>query len=203
MIKMETNPQNASGDQPNPVSDNSEGKDKVAYETYRKVLGEKKKRDAEVQELRDRLNAIELDKKQAEGNKDEVIASLRSELEKSKSQVSETKKNFAWNIMQSQIKSEAVNRGCKNPDGLIRLLSKDDLASIEIDDQFNVNKDDLSRVLDGVAERNADWDIFKKESKKVHDVNNSVNHFKTPPKKLDDMSTEELEQELARLESQG
>jgi hypothetical protein len=105
--------------------------------------------------------------------------------------------------MQSQIKSEAVNRGCKNPDGLIRLLSKDDLASIEIDDQFNVNKDDLSRVLDGVAERNADWDIFKKESKKVHDVNNSVNDFKTPPKKLDDMSTEELEQELARLESQG
>lgn len=197
---MEMNPENASGNQPNVDSVNSEGKDKVAYETHRKLLGEKKKLQADFQALQDQLNSIELEKKQAEGNKDEVITSLRSQLEESKSQVKEVKKNFAWNTIQAQIKSEAVNRGCVNPDALIRLMSRDELNTIEIDDGFNINKDDLSRVLDGAKERFKDIQLFKAPKTKVHDVGSNIADFTPPKKSLEEMTPEEIKQALRNME---
>lgn len=197
---MEMNPENASGNQPNQVSDNSEGKDKVAYETHRKLLGEKKKLQSEFQALQDEINSMRLEKKQAEGNKDEVIASLRQEVDKFKTQAQDVKRNYVVNTIASQIKTEAINRGCVDGDALLKLMSKDDLNSVEIDDNFNVNMDDLSRVLDGAKERFSKIGLFKAPKANVSDVGSNINSFTSEEKSTKDMSKEEIKQMLRNLE---
>lgn len=194
---MEEN-QNASGSQ-EPVSDNSSGDDKVAYETYKKVLGEKKKMQSEFLSMQEKLKAIELEKQQAEGNKDDVINSLRTQLNEEKSQKQEIKKNFVWNTIQGQIKNEAISQGCVNPDKLIKLMSKDDLASVEIDDSFNVNKEDLTRLMDDAKKQHADIGLFKAKRSEVHDVTNH-NIPKTPVKSKEQLSKDEIKQQLRNME---
>lgn len=194
---MEEN-QNASGSQEQ-VSDNSSGEDKVAYETYKKVLGEKKKMQSEFLSMQEKLKAIELEKQQAEGNKDDVINSLRTQLNEEKSQKQEIKKNFVWNTIQGQIKNEAISQGCVNPDKLIKLMSKDDLASVEIDDSFNVNREDLTRLMDEAKKQHADIGLFKSKRSEVHDVT-SHNIPKAPVKSKEELSKDEIKQQLRNME---
>lgn len=59
--------QDASGDQDkNQTTNDSGSKDSVKYETYQKVLAEKKKRDQDLADAHKRLSALEEEKKQRE-----------------------------------------------------------------------------------------------------------------------------------------
>lgn len=188
-------PQDANG---KPEETNQKKDDVVAYSTYSKVLGTLKKRESELDEVKTRLESIELDKKQAEGNKDEVITDLRSRLQSLESEKSTLRSKYAWNSLEGQIKSEAVRSGCVNPDKLVRLLEEDDLKSIEVDDSFKVNQDDLSRLIEKAKKDHSDIGLFGKKKVNVNDV--SPKPVKHESKKVEDMTSAELREHIKSLE---
>lgn len=180
----EENPSN--GQPEHQVDDSSqESKQKddvVAYSTYSKVMGTLKKRESELNEVRSRLENIELEKKQAEGNKDEVIQELRSKLTDAEKAQQQIKHKYAWNTLEGQIKTAAVQQGCVNPDKLIRLLEEDDLKAIEVGDDFRVNSDDLTRLLEKAKKDHSDIGLFGKKSVNVNDVTPKIGNPKTEKK---------------------
>jgi len=195
---MDTNQQVS--DQSNQASgevvDNVENpsKDSVAYDTYRKVLSEKKKVQEQLAELAKERDAANQNKLQAEGKKDEVIEALRKQMAE-KDKTLETKTNaYAWNVVSAQIKSELAREGCVNPDKALRLIDKEELAGIEVSDDYLVNIEDLKRVVDKVRTENADIRLFNK-SASVKDLNpkagvNPVGN--EPANKTEKMSAAEL-----------
>jgi hypothetical protein len=144
--------------------------DVVAYSTYSKVMGTLKKRESELNEVRSRLESIELEKKQAEGNKDEVISTLREKLKEAQSSTDQLKHQYVWSSLEGQIKTEAVKHGCRNPDKLMKLLNEDDLKSIQVGNDFKVNQDDLNRLLEKAKKDNEDIALFQKKSVNINDV---------------------------------
>ena len=135
--------------------------DTVAYDTYRRVLGEKKKRDSELLELKDKLanlseslNGYKQKELEQDGKQSELIQSLREQLAKRETELKETSKKYAWNTISSQIKSAATKEGCINADKLINLIDPSDLRAIEVDEHFNVNSDDLKTVLERARQEN-------------------------------------------------
>lgn len=188
---------NASGGHEN-VSDNSQG-DNVAYETYRKVLSEKKKRDEELLSLRDQLKTYEQQKAETEGRKDDVISSLRKELDEYKSKLTNVQKTYAFTTIEQQIRQKAIESGCKKPDHLLRLLSNEDLGSIDVSDDFRVNSDDLTRVIDK-SKKEFDY-LFKVERVNVSDV--TAPPVKNEAPKTEKLTKEQLKERIKQLANQG
>jgi hypothetical protein len=193
---------NASGSQKEVVSDAQTVTDSVAYETYKKVLGEKKQRDQQLAELKAQLELKQQQEAEKEGRKDEVIASLRKQLDETKSKFDETYKTFAWNTLEAQIKQKALQMNCTNPDALIRLMSDEDLKSIEVGDGFSVNNDDLVRVIDKAKKEFGEINLFKKSKPNINDVTGNAD-FKKVEKTPDKLSMEELKERIKLLDKQG
>lgn len=162
------------------VSDNQEQKkDVVAYETYRKTVGEVKKLKPELRakeeenlELKRQVELYEQQKAESEGRKDDVIKSLRDKIVEVETERSTIKKNYAWNALSAQIKSEAIKQGCVNPDKLIRLMPEEDLKGIDINDEFMINSEDLERVIAKAKADNSDIGLFGMKKVNVNDVKN-------------------------------
>lgn len=171
--------------------------DSVAYSTYRKVVGKSKKVMSENEELRNQLQGIEQNKMQADGRKDELIKALRDELNGVKEVSQKDKQSYAWNIFSENIKTEAAKRGCLNPSKLIKLLDKEDLGSVEVDDNYRVNGDDLTRLMDKAMKENEF--LFQRDAVKVNDITPNSSRPETG-KGLDQMTTAEKLVELAKLD---
>lgn len=128
----------------------------------RELLKEKQSIADELATTRAELDRINDDKKIAEGNKDEVINSLRTKLADIESK-SKTKENkFNWNTVSSHIKEAALLKGCTSPDKLIKLLDKNDLKSLQLYDDYSVNKDDLNSLIEKAMQDHSDIGLFKK-----------------------------------------
>lgn len=176
---------------------NQTNSDKVAYATYSKVMGTLKKREAQLEDLQAKLEGIELQKQQDEGNKDEVIATLRKRLDETESEKKQLKHNYAWNSIEGQIKAKAVEAGCVNPEKLIRLLPDEDLKAIEVDDSFRVNSDDLGRLIEKAKKDNSDIGLFGRRKANINDGPAGVPNFGS--KKVEEMSATELKKLIKSL----
>lgn len=191
-----------SGDTQENSSGNSENM--VNYDSFKKVLNEKKNVQAKAKELESQLSElsqklkdIELEKQQKDGNKDEVIAALRRELEEKRNEVAEKDRGYARTVIEGQIKAKAIETGCDDL-GLFMagLQSKGDLlTSVEVGENYQVNSDDLERVIENMKKDHPA--LFKKKDVNVHDVT-SVNMLNKTEKK--ELSKEEIIAEIKRLE---
>ena len=192
--------QNAGGNSQTDGGAAPEKKDVVAYDSYDKAVREKKAMQSKLQDAQEKLTKYEQDLLAAEGKKDDVIKSLRDQLEQSNSKLKETTSTFAWNTVQGQIKTEAKANGCVNPDKLIRLLSPEKLKAIEVDDNYNVNGDDLKRIIEEAKAEHSDIGLFSQRKATVHDVpGNAVIDTKQVP--MDKMTSEQIIAELKKLEN--
>lgn len=162
----------------------------------RELLGERRVMASELAELKAQMKTINDEKLMAEGNKDEVITSLRGELDTIKKTSKEKEDAFNRNTVFSQIKEAAAKKGCKNPDALLKLMSTDDLNTIEVYDDYKVNTEDLNRVLEKTDKDYSEIKLFGK-SVKVDDLTPG-SKIVSSKKSLDQMSTAELEAELAK-----
>lgn len=197
---MDNESQKASGGSQDNISDINV-KDSVSYESHKKLLGEKKGLQTKFEAMQAELNSFRDDKLSAEGKKDDVINSLREQLNISQKESKELKSNFAWNTVKTQIKNEASVKGCVNPNKLIKLLSKEEISGIEIDDNFNVNAQDLSKLIENAKKEHSDIGLFSAKIINVNDVTGKQKDFKPKQKSYDDMTDEELEAELKKQES--
>jgi hypothetical protein len=160
-------------------------KDHVSYDSHQKLLKEKKLEATKRKELEDAVKRLSQEKLEAEGNKDKVLEALKKELGEMKETFSKKEKFYAWNTVSGKIIQEALKQGCKNPDKLIRLLDDSDLSSIEVGEDFSVDTDALSLLVEK----------GKKENPFLFDSTNKIAAAGTPsrtPVKAKEKSEEEI-----------
>ena len=185
---------NIIGDEPQAKVSDEQGEktsdDKVAYASFKRAVDEKKRFQAELNKVQDKLKLHEQDKAQNEGRKDDVINELRKELGETKKSLETKDKSYAYNVLSGQIKTEALKQGCVNPEKLIRLLDPSELKGIEVDEDFFVNTDDLQRLIGKAKEEHSDIGLFKNKHVNINDVTPSM----IPNKSTNEMSSSELKE---------
>lgn len=181
--------------------------DKVSYESFQKVLGEKKKTQArlaenqqELEAIKEQLEAMNQDKLQAEGKKDELIKSLQSKVQELSGQVKEKDSQYGWTLVQSKLKEEALKQGCKRADVFMNLLvaEKDELATVRVGENFEVDSESVKSLVERAKEKYQDIGLFGQPTPAVHDA---VPNSEKPKKDLSQMSTNELKNMYKNLMS--
>lgn len=119
-------------------------KDTVAYETYKKTLALAKKREAELTAEREEKQKLLEEKLTAEGKKDELIESWKKKYTDLESKTKKLVGSFSYNALSSVVSEVAAKEGCVDPGDLMAL---GDLSSIEVDDEFKVNKDQVKEFV--------------------------------------------------------
>ncbi len=173
-------------------------KDTVAYESYKKLLGEKKRRDAQLRDAMSKLEALEQADMESKGKQTELIDSLRKQLSEQQQREKEKDQRNAWNSVKSQITQAALENGCTAPSKLIKLLDKADLDTLQVDDDYSVNRDDLTRLMEKAKKDNEF--IFTVAKAPVKDVNPGLRESDLQAKPKDPRTMSEAEIRAALME---
>jgi hypothetical protein len=168
----------------------SGGKDTVKYDTYNRVLGEKKKLQSEYESLKEKVTTLEQGQLQSEGKKDELIESLRKQNAEVSGKLSAAVSNFAIGNAKQALAEQANKLGC-NDLGLLSKAVEDKLTTIDYDDGFNPNSDQVRMLLDEA--KNSHPLLFSKSAPTLGSHQLNPNATVDPDKKsLKDLSKEEL-----------
>lgn len=188
---MEGTKQGVSDTPQEPVGDNQgeqKQEDVVRYSSFKRVLDEKKRMQREKEDAFNRIKEMEQKELESQGKKDELIESLRQELNQTRTKYKEMETTNAWNKLTGQIKDFVKKEGCSYPEQFIKLMDKKDFDLLSLSDG-NVNEEDLRSL----AEKSRKVNPFLFQSKaKVNDVipNGAIKQDKG--KSLQDMSEKEL-----------
>lgn len=109
-----------------------------------KLLSETKKLKADMAELRKIADSAHQEKLQAEGKKDELIASLRKEKDALTQKVVGSHSAFATRVIHGELKAEAAKAGCVSLEDFVRLV---DIESIEVDDNYNPDPEKVKAIV--------------------------------------------------------
>lgn len=127
------------------VSDEIEKKeDKVSFQTYSKLLSEKKKRDQEVAEYKAQIEAIAQKELESQGKFKEINDSLKKQLAEKDLKIKNMVKDFGGRTLKTNLELEAKNMGCLDTELLFGAI---DLSSVDIGENFDFNQDQLKSVL--------------------------------------------------------
>lgn len=157
----------------------------VKYETYDKVMSKLKKTEAEHKQVLEKLSQIEREKMEAAGQKDQLIAALKKDLDSEKKKKTEIVKTFATNVLHSQAKSKAALAGCVDPDAFVQLM---DFSDVDVDESFTVNDQALTEKIE-TMKKNKPY-LFASKNLNVRDV--SKPGFESGKVDFAKMSREEL-----------
>lgn len=171
------------------ISDQPEKKDSVAYETYTKVLGEKKKLQSEMSEMKAYKDQLEAEKLQAEGKWKELAENNKKLADDFKSKNLNIVKNVSEKAIRSQFMREAEKLGCVDAEIAMKACSFDDL---EVTEDFEFDNQKLVGKIQELTKTKPY--LFKKDFKMVQDINPSSNSIST--KSLTDLSENELKELL-------
>lgn len=133
--------------------------DGIAYDSYKKAVSQYKTAQGRVDELEAKVRQYEESQLESQGRKDEVITSLRKQLSELQEKHRTNQQSYTWNVVGAQIKSELATKGVRNPDKALKYAKaahRDDLSAIEVDEDYNVNPQDLSRFVDKFLMDNQD-----------------------------------------------
>jgi hypothetical protein len=138
----------------------------------------------EAKALREQLREIELEKQRKNGDLEGVIQALKDENKSLKHKNATERLSYAQTQLDSSIKQELLSRGLKGKklDAFMKLVDDNDRSIVELDEGFNVNREDIKSLVDKNMERYGD--LFKKEVKIVDGVPNN-NAPNNTSKKLD------------------
>lgn len=165
-------------------------KDSVSFDSYQKVLKEKKLYLSKYSELEAQVAQLRQEKDMAEGNKDKVIEELKKQYQQVKTDFEKTKQNYTWSTLTGEIKREAMKHGCKDPDKLLRLMSDDDLRSLEIGEDFSINPGGLKEIIEKNKKEN--HFLFESSPKSAAVGVPGKKAPVEPEKNIKDMSLDEL-----------
>jgi hypothetical protein len=128
--------------------ESTKAKDLVSFDSHQKLLKEKKSLLSKYAELESQVAQLSQEKDMAEGNKDKVIEELKKQNQQIKSEFEKTKQSYTWSTLTGEIKREAMKNGCKDPDKLLRLMSDEDLRSLEIGENFSIDPGSLREIIE-------------------------------------------------------
>lgn len=198
--------QKVSSGQPGEVSDQNQGdtqavtsgNDSVKYDTYKKVLGEKKAADQKLRELEMRLEQMEIEKATAEGNKDELLVKFQEQNRQLQDRLKQKDQAYAFANLSSQVKTEAAKMGCQDPDSLVKLM---DLANIPVDpESYRADTDNIRMMLED--EKKSRPFFFGKQAPAIQDVSQSNTIHQKPVKDLSNLDRKELDELVRKMGSE-
>lgn len=172
------------------------GTDKVGYDTYKKVLGEKKAVDVKLRELELKFENMEIAKMTAEGNKDELLDKFQKQNIELHDRLKKKDEAYAFATLGSQVKTEAARMGCQDPDSLVKLM---DLSSVPVDpESFKADTDSVRMMLEDQKKTRPFF--FGKQAPTIHDVSQSNTIPQRSAKKPSEMNPAEF---AAAMEAMG
>lgn len=171
------------------ISDQPEKKESVAYETFSKLLGEKKKLQSEMSEMKAYKDQLEAEKLQAEGKWKELAENNKKLADDFKSKNLNIVKNVSEKAIRSQFMREAEKLGCVDAEIAMKACSFDDL---EVTEDFEFDNQKLVGKIQELTKSKPY--LFKKDFKMVQDINPSSKSIST--KSLTDLSENELKELL-------
>jgi hypothetical protein len=187
----------ADGDKAQSEKVSSGARDQVSYDTYKKTVTEAKRLKAQLREREEALQKLEAQKLEAEGNKEELISSLKKRLEATEKMNKEMLNNFVYSSLDSQVREEAIKLGCVDPDAVTKLA---DLSQVEVDPKtFKADRETVSSVLEDL--RKAKPYLFGKSGPKINAQSPSGKIPEKEKKEFKQMTQQELWDELKKLKS--
>lgn len=162
-----------------------EKKDSVAYESYQKLLAEKKKLQSEHQDAKNKLEEYEQGKLEAEGKLKEALENSKQLNAKLKLDKAQMIKNVAEKAIRSQVFRKAEKLGSNDLEMTMMALKLDDL---EITDDFEFDEKKLDEKLQALTKEKPF--LFKKDFQLAPDLIPSGSNV--PAKALSDLSEAEL-----------
>jgi hypothetical protein len=136
----------SSDDQTTNPQNHSASGDTVAYGTHKKLLAEKKNLQSRFEEMEKQFNSMNEDKLTSEGKKDELLEAYKAKL----NGYEEKFNNFAYSAVSNNVALEANKMGCVDQDALVKLV---DLTSLNVGDNFSVDKDEVKVMLEDVKKQ--------------------------------------------------
>lgn len=177
-----------SQDSENAATVNDGGKT-VQYDTYKRVLGKLKNTEVQFAELNEQVQTLQREKLEAEGNKDQLIDSLKKEVMEHKTKLKTTVGAVARSNAMSAIADEAVKAGCNSPD-VVKKFLEDQIGSVEFDSDFKPDREQIRALVDD-AKKSAPV-LFGKQAPATANHNLSSSAGTDPKKKLKNMSMDDL-----------
>ena len=117
--------------------------DMVAYETHKRLLGEKKKLQAMYDELKVANNKSNEEKLAAEGKKDELLEAYKKRISEMEGKVNE----FAYSSVSNAVRLKAKDMGCVDDDALVKLI---DLSTLSVGEGFTVDTEEVKTMLENL-----------------------------------------------------
>lgn len=163
----------------------------VSYETYQKTLAQRKADQEKLRSLEEKLNSLENEKLEAEGDKDKLIESLKNQLKDSRDKLTTKQKTYADKALRSQIELKAKEFGCIDTDVLYKTMDLDKLTIDLVNDDLQVDQDGLKDQLESLRKDKSY--LFSASAPKIRDGNPVKETIAdTKEKSFADMSLDEL-----------
>lgn len=162
----------------------------------KELLAELKKEREARKAIQEKLDADEAEKLLKDGKKDEYITGLKQKLEAAEKARKEDSEKFGKNTLTSQMDSMARAMGCEKPE-LVRKLV--DMNTVDVDGDFQVNKDQLKAALAKVKEEVPA--LFKKQQDPPNDINPQGSSQVNVKTDLSKLSKQDLKGALRKLPS--
>jgi hypothetical protein len=151
-------------------------------------------------ELEDRLQEYALADEQKKGNLEGVINALKDENRRLKQETAQSRLSFAEGKLEDAVKGFALKKGCKDPETFYKLIDRNDLQTVELDDKFRASSDDIASIVERYMGKYEHLGFFGKSVNIVDKSPSNAPVNKPKTKSLDDMSHEEL---MALARKQG
>lgn len=177
------------------ASGESSEKDVVKYDTYRKAIGELKTLKSKMSEYETREQEREQSLLAEQGKFKEALESAISKKKELEQALEAKEKAFAKKIFTKEVQEVALSLGARK-DALDDIVKVGDWSSVEIDENFAINKDQLKAQIANLSKSKPFY--FSGSATAPRDVNTSTGSAPAS-KKLEDMSIDELKAKLNAL----
>jgi hypothetical protein len=126
-------------------SERTSSKDVVNYDTYRKLLSEKKRLEEKFHDMDSQLRTLTDEKLSAEGKTAELLDTTKKRLTETEMRYKKAVGAFAFKSISGAVEREALKLGCTNVNDLVQLC---DLSEIDVDDDFQVNMEQVKDLVE-------------------------------------------------------
>jgi hypothetical protein len=170
-------------------------KDVVKYETYRKAIGELKSIKAKMSEYEAKEQEREQSVLAEQGKFKEALESALSKKKELEQALEAKEKAFAKKIFTKEVQEVALSLGARK-DALDDIVKVGDWSSVEIDENFSINKEQLKSQIASLSKSKPFY--FASNAAAPRDVNTSSTAAPAD-KKIEQMSIDELKAKLLAL----
>jgi len=168
------------------------GMSEVEHQTLKRALAQKVKLREEAEALKAERDRLVQEKLEAEGKHKEAADYWKQKAVELEEKDKKRESVLAWNSITSQLKATLASQGCVNPEKAIKLIDREELKSVEVDENYRVSEADVSRIVEHLKKDNSDIGLFA-GGVGVKDMSpNKANFDSKGEKDISRMSDEEL-----------